>query len=352
MRDAAGHVSANPFSDRLGRPDRPGQIATGEAGIDATVEGALAELGAVAEGVSGPLQFSATASGSVSAPDVSLSATSPRIAFMGREVSDVKLSATGKADPANPAADMSLTGTFGGEALSAKGAVAVAGGRPAIKGLELALGANQVSGDLQLGANFLPGGQLALDLPDIAPLAALAGETVSGDLTGTVRLDAADPARASSWKHSRSRSSAATWWPRTRRSARRSPTTWPSQAYRAASAPAASHRGRLSSAMSTWRSSVTANGRASTAARPSPAFRRRPPAAFASPAARPRSSLQSGEATVSGIKAGVAQPSTIRIAGGSVNFDAVTLDVNGATAVISGSAGAAYDLSAIADGAQ
>ena len=62
--------------------------------------------------------------------------------------------------------------------------------------------------------------------------------------------------------------------------------------------------------------------------------------------ARRRSSFRPARRRSSGIKASVAQPSTIRIAGGNVLFDSVTLDVNGATAVLSGSAGAAYDLNA------
>ncbi len=56
--------------------------------------------------------------------------------------------------------------------------------------------------------------------------------------------------------------------------------------------------------------------------------------------------LSGGEASLQDFKATLAQPSTIRIAGGTTTLDALTLEVAGGTAVLSGAVGAALDLTA------
>ncbi len=347
-RDAQGKVSADPFSISSAGFTAGGSIATGDAGLEAAIKGALADIGTVAKGATGPLQFSATASGSFAAPDVSVMAESEGIRFMGREVSALKLTAAGKADAANPAADISLTGSLGGETVSAKGAVALADGRPAISGLTLALGANRVSGDLVLGEDFLPIGTLALELPDIAPLAALAGEAVTGNLTGTARLETVDAkpriAVEADVKSLSRNDLAAT-------DAAVSATISDYLML-----PAVSGRiraGSVTSGTTVIRDIDAAldrdgewtrfDGGASIAGIPAEARGRLRVAGGETTV-----ELSAGEATVSGVKATVAELATVRIAGGNVNFDVVTLDVNGATAVISGSAGAAYDQAFVA----
>src|SRR6185312_16389404 len=98
----------------------------------------------------------------------------------------LKLAATGKADMANPAADVQLTGTVGGEALDGRATLSTAGGKREVKGLNLSLGPNRIAGDLVLDEKFLPLGTVNFQLPDVGALAALALETVRGDLNGTL----------------------------------------------------------------------------------------------------------------------------------------------------------------------
>ncbi|RWG08664.1 MAG: hypothetical protein EOQ55_32555, partial [Mesorhizobium sp.] len=103
----------------------------------------------------------------------------------------LKLTATGKADAANPAADMQLTGNVAGQPLQGNAVLATANGKSAINGLLLSLGPNKIFGDLALDEAFVPVGTVSLDLPDIGPLAALALEKAEGDVRGTIAFSKA-----------------------------------------------------------------------------------------------------------------------------------------------------------------
>src|SRR5690606_3412422 len=137
-----------------------------------------------AQGASGAVDISATASGVLASPDISLTVTSDRIEAAGREISGLKLDATGKADVDNPAADVTLTGRVGGEKLDGRASLSTSNGQREVKGLALSLGQNRIAGDLVLDEKFLPLGTVNFQLPDIGALAALALEEVSGDLAG------------------------------------------------------------------------------------------------------------------------------------------------------------------------
>ena len=130
VRDTEGHVSADPFSISSGGISARGRIAAANSAIEASVEGAIANIGVVAKGATGAAAFSMTASGPLSAPDVSLTVTSDRIAAMQREITGLTVTATGKADLANLAADVTLSGTLAGQSLDGK-AIAVDGFRQA-----------------------------------------------------------------------------------------------------------------------------------------------------------------------------------------------------------------------------
>ncbi|TKB35616.1 MAG: hypothetical protein E5W81_28980, partial [Mesorhizobium sp.] len=69
--------------------------------------------------------------------------------------------------------------------------LATSDGKSAINGLLLSLGKNRISGDLALDDVFVPAGTVALDLPDIGPLAALALEKADGDVRGTIAFSKA-----------------------------------------------------------------------------------------------------------------------------------------------------------------
>ncbi|MGT2466910.1 hypothetical protein ACVOMV_21210 [Mesorhizobium atlanticum] len=106
-----------------------------------------------------------------------MSADSASPTAAGRTVKDIKLSAKGKADVANPTADVSLTGNVEGQPLDIEASLVTADGKRSIKGLSLGCSATtEVSGDLALDDKFLPLGTLTLAVPDIGLLAALANQ--------------------------------------------------------------------------------------------------------------------------------------------------------------------------------
>ncbi len=94
------------------------------------------------------------------APDLSLTVNSDRLLVAEREITGLKLTATGKADAANPAANVQLTGNVAGQALQGSAVLATADGKSAINGLLLSLGKNKISGDLALDDAFVPVGTI------------------------------------------------------------------------------------------------------------------------------------------------------------------------------------------------
>jgi translocation and assembly module TamB len=185
-RDHEGLVSADPFTLRSGPLQATGTIRTRNGEIDALLTGTLADIAPLAQGASGAVSLSASAKGPLSTPDVSLTVNSDRIVAAGREITGLKLDASGKVDPANPAADVKLSGTVAGEALNGSARLATVQGRREIKGLTVSLGQNRIAGDLLLDENFVPVGTINFQLPQVGALAALALETAEGDLNGTI----------------------------------------------------------------------------------------------------------------------------------------------------------------------
>ena len=126
-RDPEGRISADDISVQSGSLAASGTAVVDKDTLEASLSGKLADVGLLSPGASGAVDFGLEAKGPVAAPDVTATITSDRVQAAGREVSGLKLTATGKADAANPAAEVSLTASFNGEALSAKASLASVG---------------------------------------------------------------------------------------------------------------------------------------------------------------------------------------------------------------------------------
>ncbi|TJV76414.1 MAG: translocation/assembly module TamB, partial [Mesorhizobium sp.] len=185
-RDANGNVIANAIRLVSGAFSADGQASLADNKVSADVKGALADISLLSGDAKGAITFALNAQGAGTAPDLSLTVDSDRLSVAAREITGLKLTATGKGDIASPAADISLTGSFNDEPLDFKASLVTRQGKRSINGLSLSLGDNKVSGDLALDDRFLPLGTVALDLPDISPLAALALEKANGDVRGTI----------------------------------------------------------------------------------------------------------------------------------------------------------------------
>jgi translocation and assembly module TamB len=346
FRDHEGMTSADPFSVTSGELSASGRVRVANREIDADITGTLGDVGLLAQGATGAVGLAVTANGALAKPDVSLTVTSDRIEVAGREISGLRLAANGTADIDNPVADVTLSGTVGGEKLDGKANLSTSGGRREVKGLTLSLGQNRIAGDLLLDEKFLPLGTVDFQLPDVGALAALALESVKGDITGSIGFSDREGKPELAIKA-------------TTNSLARGDITAASVAIDATvsdyvSAPTVSGRVRAGTVTSgatvvrdidvmlTRQEGWTGfDGGATVSDIPARASGRVQVAD-----GRTVIELASGQATVRGLEAKLARASRVEIAAGTATLDNVAIDVGGGTAVVSGTAGTALNLNA------
>ncbi|MER9440024.1 translocation/assembly module TamB domain-containing protein [Mesorhizobium sp. M0340] len=345
-RDANGNVTANAVRLSSGSLTADGQASLAANKLSADVKGALGDVSLVSKDAKGAISFALNAQGASTAPDLSLTVNSDRLSVAAREITGLKLTATGKADAANPAANVQLTGNVAGQPLQGSAVLATSDGKRAINGLLLSLGKNRISGDLALDDAFVPVGTVALDLPDIGPLAALALEKADGDVRGTIAFSKAGAVpqvavKAMTGSISRGDVSAKA-------------VTIDALIANYLAAPVISGKIRADSVTSggtvirgvdvdlkrdgEW---TGFSGGATVKDIPLKAGGR-----VKAVKGTTTVELASGEATIRGIKAAIAQASTINIANGVPSLDRLVLNLGGGTATVTGKAGQALDLNA------
>ena len=185
-RDHSGNLSTKALSVKSGGLTADGSAELREGTISAELNGALADIAPLAAGASGAVSLAATAKGSLTTPDVDLTLTSDRVAFGERAIDDLELKVAGRADLANPQMSLALTGAFQGEQIEGKAVASTADGNRELSDIDFAVGPNRVAGTLTLDQQNLPVGTLQIEFPEIARLAALAGQTVEGAAAGNV----------------------------------------------------------------------------------------------------------------------------------------------------------------------
>ncbi|RWO34648.1 MAG: translocation/assembly module TamB, partial [Mesorhizobium sp.] len=344
--DANGNVTADAIRLVSGALTADGQASLPDNKVTVDIKGALADISLLSGDAKGAITFALNAQGASTAPDLSLTVNSDRLSVAAREITGLKLTATGKGDIASPAADISLTGSVNDEPLDFKASLVTRQGKRSINGLSLSLGDNKVSGDLALDDRFLPLGTVALDLPDISPLAALALEKADGDVRGTIVFSKTGNApqvaiKATTDSISRGDLSAKT-------------VTIDALIANYVAAPAISGKIRADSVTSggTVISGIGVDlkrdgdwtgfsGGATVAGIPARAEGRVKIADGTTSV-----EIASGDATIRGIKAAIAQPSTLSIANGNASIEKLMLDVGGGSVTVSGTAGQTLDLAA------
>jgi translocation and assembly module TamB len=185
-RGADGSLDVSGLTLASGPLSAQGFAKLADARIDARLSGGYAELSALAPEARGSVAFDVTASGNLLQPDLALTVTSDRIESAGRAMTGLALKASGKADMANPTAEISLKGAVEGEAIEGRAVLRSAGGASRVEDLLVSVGRNRISGVLDLDGSFTPAGTLTLDLPDLGSLAAMALEDVTGALAGSI----------------------------------------------------------------------------------------------------------------------------------------------------------------------
>jgi translocation and assembly module TamB len=89
-------------------------------------------------------------------------------------------------------ATLASTGSLGGQPITINLDAISENGGVSLPSLKVDIGKNSISGAINLNAEFLPTGSVTFDLPDLALLAAMAGQTAEGSLKGTADITSAD----------------------------------------------------------------------------------------------------------------------------------------------------------------
>ncbi|MBZ9675799.1 translocation/assembly module TamB domain-containing protein [Mesorhizobium sp. ES1-1] len=345
-RDDAGNVNVDGLKLSSGALSAQGQASLADNKVAAGITGSLTDISLLSKDAKGAIAFDLNAQGPATAPDLSLTVSSDRLLVAAREITGLKLTATGKADAANPAANVQLTGNVAGQPLQGSAVLATANGKSAINGLLLSLGKNRISGDLALDEKFVPEGTVSLDLPDIGPLAALALEKAEGDVRGTIAFtkNATGPQVAIK----------ATTASISRGDLQAKAVSIDALIANYLAAPVISGKIRADTVTSggtvingidvdlkrdgDW---TGFSGGATVKGIPAKAAGR-----VKVVNGTTTIELVSGQATVQGIKAAIAQASTVTIANGSTTLERLVLNLGGGTATVTGKIGTTLDINA------
>ncbi|EDQ33390.1 hypothetical protein HPDFL43_09147 [Hoeflea phototrophica DFL-43] len=192
-RDAAGAASIEDIAVSSAVAAASGQASLGTQGeIAADLKAQLTDLGGLGDAISGSLELSAVVTGTMAAPDFEATLTGNGLQVQGRELSELKLEASGVADPASPRADVALSGSIDGQAIVGTARLGRTDGVMRIYPLRLQVASNLISGSLTLDDAFRPMGSINLELDDIASLSALALQNIEGNGGGTLTFDIRD----------------------------------------------------------------------------------------------------------------------------------------------------------------
>ncbi|WP_296745023.1 translocation/assembly module TamB domain-containing protein [Mesorhizobium sp.] len=346
QRDTKGNVSVGPVKLVSGALTADAQAGIADNKLSAAVKGALADMSLLSKDAKGAITFSLDAQGAPTAPDLSLTVNSDKLSVASRDITGLRLTATGKADAANPAANVQLTGNVAGQPLQGSAVLATTNGKSAINGLLLSLGPNKISGDLALDEAFVPVGTVSLNLPDIGPLAALALEKAEGDVRGTIAFTKTANGPNVAVKASTGAIK------RGDLSARNVAVDAQIANYMAAPVIAGTVRAESVTSGGTAITGIDVDlkrdgdwtgfsGGATVKNIPAKATGRVKVANGTTTI-----ELASGDATVQGIKAAIAQASTVTIANGTTTLDRLVLNLGGGTATVTGKVGPALDINA------
>jgi translocation and assembly module TamB len=345
-RDANGNVTIDGLKLNSGALSADGQASLADGKLAAGIRGALRDVSGLSKDAKGAIDFALNAQGPVTAPDLSMTVNSDRLIVAAREITGLKLTATGKADAANPAANVQLSGNVAGQNLQGSAVLATTNGSRAINGLLLSLGPNRISGNLTLDDAFVPVGTVSLDLPDIGPLAALALEKAEGNVSGTITFTKAANGPNVAVKANTSEIK------RGDLSARNVAIDAQIANYMAAPVIAGTVRAESVISGGTTVTGINVDlkrdgdwtgfsGGATVKNIPAQAAGRVKVANGTTTI-----ELASGQATVQGIKAAIAQASTVTIANGVTTLDRLVLNLGGGTATVTGKVAQALDINA------
>ncbi|MGE0503486.1 MAG: translocation/assembly module TamB domain-containing protein [Rhizobiaceae bacterium] len=156
--------------------------------VRADLTGSLADVATLSPAATGAMTFAAKVNGPITAANFAASLEAERIEAAGRAITGLELTAEGVADPARPIAAIKLTGDVGGARLTGSADVVTENGRRLLREIAVSLGENRITGLVDFDTAWTPEGDVTLDLPDIAPLAALVLEEAAGSAKGSIQF--------------------------------------------------------------------------------------------------------------------------------------------------------------------
>ncbi|WP_234189600.1 translocation/assembly module TamB domain-containing protein [Shinella sp. NM-101] len=183
-----GGVQVSGLQVKSGTLETAGDVSLGNGNLDAALTGKVLNLGKLLADAAGEAEFELSAKGPVEGLDVSARVTSSGATLSGRTLSDLVVTAKGKAVADSPSGELTATGALGGQAINVRSTITSEGGRISVPVLEAEIGANTLKGSLALAPNFMPDGTIRFDFPDLGLLAAMAGQQAAGDLAGQVEI--------------------------------------------------------------------------------------------------------------------------------------------------------------------
>jgi len=160
--------------------------------LHAKLAGDILDIAAFHPDASGKAQFTADASGPLTALKIKATLTSAEAVLAGRPLKNLDLKIDGVADRAKPSGKITASGKLDNQKIDVSADLVTDQGRISVPALKANIGRNSLTGAIQLAENFLPSGNLKFDFPDIGLLAALGGQKASGDISGQIDLTNVD----------------------------------------------------------------------------------------------------------------------------------------------------------------
>ncbi|MDQ0456594.1 translocation/assembly module TamB domain-containing protein [Rhizobium paknamense] len=188
IASAGSNLSIPSFSVTSSLIDSTGQMQLENNTLSAKLEGRIKQLAKLTPQASGSGRFSVDATGPMDHLAATGTFTIDEAMMAGRRLNGFALTAKADLKRGAPSASLSATGSLDGKPVTAALDLASKDGRTSIPKLTLDVGPNHLDGTMMLSGAMLPSGEIRFRFPDLGLLAALGGQTASGDLAGDVTL--------------------------------------------------------------------------------------------------------------------------------------------------------------------
>ncbi len=169
------------------KADVAGRIAPEDVSL--TTNATLDDLNPLDARISGGLAFAAEISGPLTDPQVDARLSSKRLMMQGEAVEGLVATAKGSAADGKPSGSVALNARFRGQPLSASARLeSLADGSRKLEDIAVKAASTRLDGNLTLTASGRPSGSIDLTSPDLAEIAPLLLQELSGALTARIDI--------------------------------------------------------------------------------------------------------------------------------------------------------------------